>query len=309
MALTACSSPNHGPPAETAVIVGVQSEPMSGAIDSLQIVTTLGGATNTDRTMSVSGLPYEVTVVPPPGRTNTVVGVEVYGFRGSAGPKPLLRRTATTTFVPGQIRLLRLLLQGRCLAGLPGGPPGAPSCGMGQTCIDGSCQSDSVDPRTLEVYSHDWATNTPDICKPVGAGPAVVQVGTGQSDYLPLTYGQTIQAEQGPQGGHHIWIALRQKNLKRSGSTTTIESVQPSTGIVGPKTAFVFTFDQGEGGFCKLSGLRYQLDVEGTDYHKFLGHPLDLTVTIADPSGSKASGAAHIDIAPSLLCPSGTPGC
>ena len=69
--------------------------------------------------------------------------------------------------------------------------------------------------------------------RPTSASPRtraapVVQVGTGQTDYLPVTAGQTVQMEQGPQGGHHVWIAVRQRNLKQSGSTTTITSVVPS---------------------------------------------------------------------------------
>jgi hypothetical protein len=73
--------------------------------------------------------------------------------------------------------------------------------------------------------------------------------------------------------------------------------------------SFVFTFEPDEGGFCKLAGLRYQLDLDGGDYHRFLGQPLDVSVAIKDPSGATGTGVAHLDIAPTVLCPSGTPGC
>ena len=137
----------------------------------------------------------------------------------------------------------------------------------------------------------------------------MVQVGTGQTAYLPLTDGETVQAQQGPQGGHHIWMAVRQENLSQQGSTTTITSVQPGTNLAGPEMSFVFTFQADEGGFCALSGLRYQLDLDGTDYHLFLGQPLDVTIVIADPSGATGTGVAHINIAPTIFCPAGTPGC
>jgi hypothetical protein len=214
-------------------------------------------------------------------------------------------RTAETTFLPGRTMLLRVQLEGKCLLGLPGGPPGAPSCVAPQTCVAGSCQDDHAAAQNLEPYASNWAVNTPDTCKPAHAGSPVVQVGTGQSDYLPLADGETIQAEQGPQGGHHVWVAVRQDNLKQSGSTTTITSIQPSTGLTGPRTAFVFTFDPDQGGFCKLAGLRYQLDVDGTDYHRFLGQPLDITVTITDASGASGTGVAHVQVAPTILCASG----
>jgi hypothetical protein len=105
-----------------------------------------------------------------------------------------------------------------------------------------------------------------------------------------------------------VWIAVRQKNLKQSGSPTTITSVQPTTGLVGPKTAYVFTFEQDQGGYCKLAGLRYRLDADGTDVHRFLGAPLDITVAIADATGANGTSVAHVQIGPTILCASGMMG-
>jgi hypothetical protein len=312
LAAVGCSSSTHAP--DTAVVVGLQSEPLSGAIGTLHVVTKLGGATSSDELLRPSALPHEVKLAPPNGDTTVPIGVEVDGYQSAgwtpqSGEPPVLVRTAETSFAPGQTSLLRIILQGQCLLALPGGPPGGPACAAPQTCIGGACQSDVLAPAALEAYAPDWASHVPDICKPANAGPPVVQVGTGQSDYLPLTDGQTVQAEQGPQGGHHIWIAVRQQNIAQAGSTTTITSTQPGTNLVGPRMAFVFTFQPDEGSFCKLSGLRYQLDLDGTDYHLFLGQPLDVTVTIADGSGVTGTGTAHIDIDPTLLCPTGVPGC
>jgi hypothetical protein len=309
----ACSS-GPGQPS-TEVVVGIQSDDaLTGALGTLHVVTTLDGATVADEVLAPSSLPHEVHVLPSSGTTSAAIDVRVDGYQSAgwtpaSADTPLLVRTAETHFVAGRTTLLRIILQGACLMGLAGGSSGAPDCPTGQTCIDAQCQPDTVPPQALEPYATDWAENTPDICKPTNAGPPVVQVGTGQSDYLPLTAGQTVQMEQGPQGGHHIWIAVRQQNLKQSGSITTITSVDPATGLVGPSSAFVFTFDPDEGGFCKLFGLRYQLDVDGTDYHRFLGQPLDVTVTIKDATGATGTGVAHLTIDPQLLCPSGIPGC
>jgi hypothetical protein len=302
-----CSSPVQERPPETVVVVGVESEPLAGALDSVRVVTTLGGMPNTDATFPIGALPLEVNLRPPGDHSVVPIGVRIEGYLSSVGTAPLLVLTAETSFVSGRTMLLRVLLQGQCLLPLPGGPPGAPTCSSPQTCIGGACQDDNVNP--VETYSSDWAVNTPDICKPANAGPPVVQVGTGQSDYLPLGNGDTVQAEQGPQGGHHVWVAVRQENLKQSGSITTITSVQPTTGVTGPKTAVVFTFDPDQGGFCKLSGLRYQLDADGADYHQFLGAPLDITVVIVDASGAKGTGVAHVQVAPTILCASGMAGC
>ncbi len=306
-----CASSAPEPPPATIVVVGIDSEPLTGAIDTLHIVTSVAGVTATDETLPIGAepadLPHEIKLVAGQRDTTAAIGVRVEGSLSAAGTMPLLVRTAEGAFVPRQTMLLRVLLQGQCLMALPGGPPAAPTCTVSQTCIGGICADDRVSP--LETYSANWASSTPDICRPQDAGAPIVQVGTGQSDFLPLVDGQMVTAEQGPQGGHHIWIAVRQRNLRQAGSVATITSVQPTTGLAGPKTSFVFTFDADEGGFCKLVGLRYQLDADGVDYHKFLGAPLDVTVVVADATGAKGTGVAHIQVAPTVLCPQGTLGC
>jgi hypothetical protein len=87
------------------------------------------------------------------------------------------------------------------------------------------------------------------------------------------------------------------------------DRLQPGgTATIAP-TAFIFTYDADEGGWCKLSGLRFQLDVGALDlksaYKAFLGKPLDITVTVSDQSGNTASDTKHVQIAPQVLCPDG----
>jgi hypothetical protein len=308
--MAACSSPGTGG-TTTAVVVGLQGEGLNGAVGTLHVVTTVGSATFDDETLAPSALPHEVRVVPSAGNVAAPIGVRVDGYTQSswtpASPAPpVLVRTAHTQFVADQTRLLRVALQGECVLAAPGSPlPGGPTCAEPETCIDRTCESDTVSPQALEPYASGWPNNAPDVCRPVNAGAPVVQVGTGQTDFLPITSGETVQAEQGPQGGHHIWIAVRQENLRQAGSVTKIESVQPSTGLVGPTMSFVFTFSPDQGGFCVLWGLRYQLDLDGTDYHLFLGKPLDLTVTIQDQAGTTGTGTAHVQVAPDVLCANG----
>jgi len=181
--------------------------------------------------------------------------------------------------------------------------------GAGAAAVLVAACSSAAAPPGVTAIGVGVASTGPDICKPANAGPPVVQVGTGETDYLPLTAGQTVQMEAGPQGGHHIWIATRQRNLTQRGTTTTITSTQPGSGLVGPRMSFVFDFEPDEGNFCKLYGLRYQVDVDGADYHQFLGKPLDLTVTLKDPSGAVGVGTALVNIDPTLLCPSTASSC
>ena len=167
----------------------------------------------------------------------------------------------------------------------------------------------------LEDYAPDWAAAPPDICRPAKHGPPEVVVGTGQTDYAGLADGQVLQLEKGPQGGHHIWIALRMRNLRQSGSTTTITSRiegDPAAAPV-PPASYVFTFDRDEGSYCKLWGLRYQVDVGASDlraeYKRFLGKKLAVTVEVADSTGAKGSGTKIVQLADKLLCPDGTDKC
>jgi hypothetical protein len=112
-----------------------------------------------------------------------------------------------------------------------------------------------------------------------------------------------LQAETGPQGGHHIWIATRMRNMKQAGTTTKIVGIQPDSHVAIPPTTLAFTYSPDEGGYCKLFGIRYQLDNEGIDYKQFLGKPLDLIVTATDPSGTIATATTRIEVAPTLINP------
>ena len=82
--------------------------------------------------------------------------------------------------------------------------------------------------------------------------------------------GVVAQVEAGPQGGHHIWVAVRMKGLLQSGSITSVTGHFPELDQdVGPFQV-IFTFDQDEGGYCKLYGLRFQLD-QTTDIKRSSG--------------------------------------
>lgn len=135
-------------------------------------------------------------------------------------------------------------------------------------------------------------------CKP--AGPPVVIVGQGQADYLPMSNGEVAQLERGPQGGHHIWVAVRTKNLLPSGSTTSVSGHFPDLGLdVGPYNT-QFTMVSDEGGYNKLYGLRFQLD-QAVKIGKLLGHPLDLTVTITDPDATVGVGKLSVVLSQTYL--------
>jgi hypothetical protein len=98
------------------------------------------------------------------------------------------------------------------------------------------------------------------------------------------------QVEAGPQGGHHIWIAVRMKGLLQSGSITSVTGHFPELNQdIGPFQV-IFTFDQDEGGYCKLYGLRFQVD-QTLIVDQVLGKTLDVQVKVTDKEGAIGIGA------------------
>lgn len=306
--LLACSSPAAPPPgAQGTLVVGIVGQPaLVSLIANYRVVTKIGGVESSREVLTPQGLPHEVRLTSPASSDTASVDVVIEGFTQPIGPTPtrgvdpapVLTKLASTRFVPGETRLLRLRLEAPCVTGVIGYL--GPVCTAPQACEAARCIDSTVLPRDLEPYSADWAADGPDACKPAGGGRSEVLVGTGQTDYAPITEGEVIEAERGPQGGHHLWIAVRMKNLKQAGSTTTITGVQPGTGITVPNTSFVFSYDRDEGGYCKIFGLRYQLDNGGTPVEGFLGKPLDITVEVRDVGGSKASATVRVNVAPTI---------
>jgi hypothetical protein len=289
---------------------------MGGIVSTLRIVIRVAGSVVVDEVVkpprgSRVGFPQPwERAISGAGKGAARVDVEVEAM-GDPAAAPLLRRLSSSHFVPGHVALLRIPLESRCVVYPPTprgqskvpGPLSGPTCTPPASCIMGACQSPDVPAARLEPYAKNWPSNAPDRCKPRGAGPPDLQIGTGQSYYVPLTKDQVLQAEAGPQGGHHIWIATRMKNLKQAGTTTKIVGVQPDTKMPIPPTTLAFTYSPDEGGYCKLYGIRYQLDNEGIDYKPFLGKPLDVTVTVKDASGTTATATTRVQIAPTLINP------
>ena len=56
---------------------------------------------------------------------------------------------------------------------------------------------------------------SPDACKASLDQPASLTVGQGQTFYADITDNQVLTWEKGPQGGHHVWIALRMIGIRQ----------------------------------------------------------------------------------------------
>ena len=283
------------------VIVGLTSDLRPGVdIEQVHVVMTAAGSVLEDEVLSASSttmplaIPGELGFLDLPGGTPVEITLDAFSPGNSA--TPLVTRRASTEIVAGKKLLYRVELDSRCVAA-PGSS--APVCTTPETCVAGVCRDEHVAATKLEVYTPTWDTVSSDPCKPAGSTPVVI-VGEGQGDYLPEMDGDTAQVEAGPQGGHHIWVALRAKGLSQSGSITSISGHFPDLDLdVGPFNV-IFTMDPDEGGFCKLYGLRFQLD-QNTDIATLLGHPLDVTVTVTDPQMSVGVGKRSVVLSTSFM--------
>ncbi len=291
LTLAACGGPGGAggsggggsDPSKGSVVLGLTSDLRVGVdIDQIHVVMRAGGSVYRDTVISTASkpalaFPTELRFADLPG--GTAVEATIDAFRPGDGTTPLVTRLAATEVVAPKTLLLRAMLDSRCVAA-PGSS--APTCDAPETCIAGACADAHVPPATLPIYTPEWKNATNDPCKPASGGAPVVFVGEGQADYLPMMDGDTAQVEAGPQGGHHIWVAIRAKNLRQSGSITSVTGHFPDLNLdVGPFNV-IFTMDTDEGGYCKLYGLRFQLD-QVYPIDMLLGHPLDVTVTVTDP--------------------------
>lgn len=295
----ACNQPGTGTTGGNgdtgAVVLGIKSKLMVSDANSMHVTIKAGGKVVLDKTQSGAKkdlhFPTELRVNDLEDGERVEAEID-YLTDGSL----LITREAATDAVAGKVLLLATELESSCT--LLGGF--GPSCDGPQTCVHGACRDSYVAPSQLPEYTPTWATTTTDVCKPQGAGDPIVVVGEGQADYLPMADGDLAQVEAGPQGGHHIWVAVRMKNLTQSGSITSLTGHIADLGYdVGPFNV-IFTFDPDEGGYCKIYGLRFQLDTQH-DINEMLGHTLELTATITDKDKTVGAGKRTVVLSKDIL--------
>jgi hypothetical protein len=288
-----CVAASCGPPTDgTGLVVGVTTELQPGAdFDELSYELDVNGASRERRTLDVlpSMFPLELPLDDLAGGDEVVVKLTAK----SVGAV-MLERTASTRAVGGQRLLLRVPLDPACRE------PQAPTCAAPLTCIGGSCADAFVPPEKLEEYAQGWGNGGADACKGIGQ-PPVVEVGAGQADYLPTMDGDVAQVEAGPQGGYHVWIAIRVRGVRQSSSVTTVTGSIASLGYEIAPYAVVFTFEPSEGGACELFGLRFRLDDKDHPVSALLGQDLHVDVSVKDTDGTVGEGSRIVRLSDDIL--------
>ncbi len=279
------------PVREGEVVIGIGADNERGAgVDELRVLVREGGVVREQRSLTRSQLPAEIAVRAAVG---AALDVDVRGAASVAPESTIWSRLARVPVTTTERRLLRIPIDGRCVDATGSGS----RCAAPQTCISGRCSDSTLLASDLEPYAPDWAVAAPDACRPTGAGSPTLELGTGQSDFSSIAEGATLTVEEGPQGGHHVWVAVRTKNFNRSLFTVTLTGKEPASGAAAPPTSFVFTQETDEGGYCKVYGLRFQLDNGDVDYRVFLNKPFELVADVRDSRGATLRASRRVNIA------------
>ncbi|MDI1450211.1 hypothetical protein QHF85_39595 [Polyangium sp. 6x1] len=200
---------------------------------------------------------------------------------------PVVTREVGTRVLGGQSLLLPVSLDEAC-AGV--------SCAANTTCVKGACASPFLEPSSLAAYDPAWMQSAEDACKMASSGEPAIVVGKGQDAFAPLTEGEVVAIEQGPQGGHHVWLALRVTGLRQMGSTLKIGGVYPDLDYKLPPASSLATLRKA-GDHCELYGIRFQVD-RGIEVESVRGLPLDVDLVLTDPTGDAATAKTRVVIAP-----------
>ncbi len=273
--VAACA--DEGESAPTArVVVGLTSDLAIG-FDIERVVVTMrvdGVVVRTQDLRYVDGrllLPAEFSF--DRVEDGSVIDASFEAFDASDGALLVWQR-GTTTAEAGRTPLLQLALQEACID---------VECVEGEACTGGACISVERSSASLPAYDPDWIDDAIDACRPAGA-VAMLEVGEGRDAFAAIEDGATLTLEAGPQGGYHVWLAVRAFGVRQQGSLVEARASLPTLDREVPALLSVVTFDRVDDA-CELSGLRFRVD-DGIAVEELLGRELALELTLSDSTGA-----------------------
>lgn len=232
------------------------------------------------------------------------VRIEVYGKTMlSDGTEYVLgHRVATTHFVPNESRLAYLFVDQQCAYSgggvMPTNDGGSGCASTGQWCYEGKCRAEEIPTADLFPVRSDWHENPPSPCP--SQAPSLL-LGEGLVDFAEKKDGDTVTIECGPQGGHHIWIAVRTTGLDQRNPIVMMTSPATDAGAPLATSYPIARLYAAEGtAQCEAKGIQFQLDPDGRSVLPYLGEPLDVTVAVQDRNGEKAQVTRHLNVAAKL---------
>ncbi|CAN90637.1 hypothetical protein predicted by Glimmer/Critica [Sorangium cellulosum So ce56] len=288
--LLLCSAGCGSDAADGLVVVGLTTELAVGFdIERVERTTKVDGVVTRTEGLSYRrgqlSLPAELEV--GPARDGAEVELSIAAFRDGEA-SPVLTRKAATRAAGGRSVLLPVSLDEACCA---------ISCAASATCAAGACVDPFIAPSALDDYDPQWIASANDACKTPSSGDPAVVIGLGQDAFASLEHGEVVPIEAGPQGGHHVWLALRVTGLRQMGSRLTVEGYFPELEFeLLPFTAQITLHRAAEGG-CEIDGVRFQVD-RGLPVETVRGQALDIQVTLEDPNGDVGTAAQRVVLSP-----------
>ncbi|WP_438041556.1 hypothetical protein [Sorangium sp. So ce128] len=288
--LPLCSAGCGSDAADALVVFGLTTELAVGFdIERVERTTKVDGVVTRAERLSYRrgelSLPAELEV--GPARDGAEVELSIAAFRDGEA-SPIVTRKATTRAASGRSVLLPVSLDEACCA---------TSCAASATCAAGACVDPFIDPSALDDYDPLWIASASDACKTPSSGDPAVVIGQGRDAFASLEHGEVVPIEAGPQGGHHVWLALRVTGIRQMGSRLTVEGYFPELEFeLLPFTAQITLHKAGEGG-CEIDGVRFQVD-RGLPVEAVRGQALDIEITLEDPNGDVGTAAQRVVISP-----------
>lgn len=285
------------------MIVGVTSDLIGPAeLDRFRAVVKVDGAVVSERLTSVRdavppSFPLEIPVSDVHDGGEMEILLEAY--KGIGDVKPIVTRTARTTAVAGRTLLLRARIEKECVPGYRlEADKNTPECPAPETCVAASCHDPYVPPHMLEDYTPEWTAEFADACRPLQPGDPEVILGAGVDGYMPLEDGDPVELVMGPQGWFHFWVTVRMKNLHQTGSITTLTGEWDGPAEDVPTLQMPFGYEPSGGGWCDLTGLRYELLFSHADAPKHYGRELRLDAQVVDVTGALGFATRRVVLAP-----------
>lgn len=127
-------------------------------------------------------------------------------------------------------------------------------------------------------------------CAGASAGEGVVELGTGEWEFVPLEDEAEVELVLGAQGGYHVWTSFRAEGLSPEDVTLEIET-QPADGSLPAERSRVpVDLEAADDGTLELVGWPAILSEPGCVVDRMLR----LRVTLTDARGATASDERYV---------------
>lgn len=287
--LVLCAASCGSEDAGVHVVAGLTTDMAVGFdIHHLERTTKVDGVITRAESLSYRqgdlSLPAELLV--PSTDDGAEIELSIAAFR-EGETSPIVTRSAATRAVSGRKLLLPVSLDEACSAA---------GCAPSTTCVEGACVDPFIAPSALADYDPMWIASAKDACKTPSSGDPVVVIGQGDSAFAPLQDSEVVPIEAGPQGGHHVWLALRVTGLRQMGSRLTVEGYFPDLAFELLPFSSQITLRKA-GDHCEIYGIRFQVD-RGVPVETIQGQALDIDILLEDLNGDVATAMKKVVIAP-----------